>query len=172
MAAILEKQPYRNVRRGADSALPGFLPLLEAAARRGKGNSQSEKVPSSPAERCVSIAKGRGPICGRPLSGKRVCGACAGRDRVACDHMSGLCSVADDRGQDGFRDARSKQEGGFNCHWVPRSVPRLGSIDHTNCSCSSKLLRLRWERMLPANCFKRSYVLLSLSGASRRSARR
>jgi len=34
----------------------------------------------------------------------------------------------------------SKQYGGFeDCHWIARSVSRLGSIDRTICSLSSKL---------------------------------
>src|SRR5438105_4151681 len=39
--------------------------------------------------------------------------------------------------QDGFRDASSKHNGGFECrHRIPRSVSRLGSTDHTICSFS------------------------------------
>jgi hypothetical protein len=34
-------------------------------------------------------------------------------------------------GQDGFRNASSKQPGGIMCRWVARSVLRLGPIDHT-----------------------------------------
>src|SRR5437763_8349980 len=68
-------------------------------------------------------------------------GRSRGTDRIDCDHMPGLLlAVHMTACLDGFRDASSKQYGGFNrCHWVPRSVSRLGSIDHTICSVSSKL---------------------------------
>ena len=51
-------------------------------------------------------------------------------------------------GQDGFRDASSKQGCDVEHHWVPRSVSRLGSIDHTICSVSSKLRPQREQRWL------------------------
>jgi len=38
--------------------------------------------------------------------------------------------------QDGFRDESSKQSRDVKHRWVPRSVSRLGSIDHTICSVS------------------------------------
>jgi hypothetical protein len=42
-------------------------------------------------------------------------------------------------GQDGFRDPGSKQHCDLKeGHWVYRSVPRRGSIDHTICSLSCK----------------------------------
>ena len=43
-------------------------------------------------------------------------------------------------GQDGFRDKGCKQHGGLmQGHWGFRSVPRLGSIDHTICCSSCKV---------------------------------
>jgi hypothetical protein len=51
------------------------------------------------------------PICGRPPPCK-VLGSCF--DRIACDHMSGLCVRSHmTAGQDGFRDASSKHQGGL-----------------------------------------------------------
>ena len=58
-------------------------------------------------------------------------------DRIACDHMSGLLmAVHMTACQDGFRDESSKQSRDVKHRWVPRSVSRLGSIDHTICSVS------------------------------------
>ena len=90
-----------------------------------------------------SSARGRGPICGRPPSLQEMSD---GFGRIACGHMSGLFVRSHlTAGPAGIRDAGSKQEDGIYCHWVPRSVPRLRSIDHTNYSFSSKLLWLRRE---------------------------
>jgi hypothetical protein len=55
-------------------------------------------------------------------------------------YVRSVRAVTYDRCQDGFRSASSKQYSGFNRHWIPRSVSRLRSIDHTICSVSSKLL--------------------------------
>src|SRR5260370_22498969 len=61
-------------------------------------------------------------------------------DRIACDHMSGLLmAVHMTACQDGFRDAGSEHTRDVEHRRVPRSVARLGSIDHTICSVSSKL---------------------------------
>lgn len=50
-----------------------------------------------------------------------------GGDRIACDHMSGLLLRSGmTAGQDGVRDASSKQLCDVGHHWVPRSVSRLG----------------------------------------------
>ena len=69
-------------------------------------------------------------------------------DRIACDHMSGLLmAVHMTACQDGFRDESSKQSRDVKHRWVPRSVSRLGSIDHTICSVSSKL-RPQRERVI------------------------
>jgi len=61
-------------------------------------------------------------------------------DRIACDHMPGLYVRSHmTAGQDGFRDASSKQYGGL-CRrpLADPDVSRLGSIDHTICSFSCK----------------------------------
>jgi hypothetical protein len=77
------------------------------------------------------------PICGRPPPRKVFC---SGFDRIACVHMSGLSMRSHmNAGQDGFRDEGSKHQGDLSRgHWVYRSVPRRGSIDHTICSLSCK----------------------------------
>ena len=68
------------------------------------------------------------------VDGPRLARALQRADRIACDHMSGLLVRSHmTAGLDGFRDVSSKQRSGFECHWVPRSVSRLGSIDHTIC---------------------------------------
>ncbi|KSV89110.1 hypothetical protein N184_28440 [Sinorhizobium sp. GL28] len=51
-----------------------------------------------------------------------------------CVHMSGLLRSHMNAGQDEFRDMDSKQKVDFKSHCPQRSVPRLGSIDHTICS--------------------------------------
>jgi hypothetical protein len=66
-------------------------------------------------------------------------------------------------GQDGSRDVSSKQGGGIDCRWVPRSVSRLGSIDHTICVVSSKL-RPQHEAMVARAL--NSYAL-AIAAASR-----
>jgi hypothetical protein len=71
------------------------------------------------------------PICGRPPPHK---GLSTGFDLIACVHMSGLLSRSHmNAGQDGFRDASSKHAGDLCGQWGPRSISRLGSIDHTIC---------------------------------------
>jgi hypothetical protein len=77
------------------------------------------------------MIRGR-PICGRPPPRKVFCG---GFDPIACVHMSGLSMRPHmNAGQDGFRDNGSKQHCDLvRGHWVCRSVPRRGSIDHTIC---------------------------------------
>ena len=66
-------------------------------------------------------------------------------DRIACDHMSGLLTRSQmTAGQDGVRDASSKQGGGFERATGSHGVSRvLGSIDHTICSCKLSGLRGR-----------------------------
>ena len=61
--------------------------------------------------------------------------------RIACDHMSGLLTRSQmTAGQDGVRDASSKQSSGFERATGSHGVSRvLGSIDHAICSFSSKL---------------------------------
>src|SRR5258708_1344558 len=84
----------------------------------------------------VVPAEEPGPICGRPPA----CKSLAAADRIACDHMSGLMmAVHMTACQDGFRDAGSEHTRDVKHRRVPRSVSRLGSIDHTICSVSSKL---------------------------------
>jgi hypothetical protein len=63
--------------------------------------------------------------------------AARGSDRLR-SYVRSVDAVAHDRCQDGFRDVSSEQDSGFECHWVPRSVLRLGSIDRTICCFSSK----------------------------------
>src|SRR5208282_894222 len=73
----------------------------------------------------------------------------AGFDRIACDHMCGLFVRSHmTAGQDGFRDASSKQLSGVERRWVARSVSRLGLIDHTICSfsCKFRLQRVATDR--------------------------
>ena len=98
----------------------------------------------SAARRCsppLSSSRKRGPICGRPPSRKRLS---AGFDRIGCDHMSGLFLRSQlTAGPDGFRDARSKQRGGFGRHWVLRSVT------HRRFDRSHQLLLL--EQASPAS---------------------
>src|SRR5271154_4569321 len=49
-----------------------------------------------------------------------------GSDRIACAHMCGLFVRSHmTAGQDGFRDASSKQLNGIEYRWVARSVSRL-----------------------------------------------
>jgi hypothetical protein len=69
------------------------------------------------------------------------CKGGAASDRVACAHMSGLSMrPRTAAGQDGFREASSKQSCGLAMsHWITRSISPLGSTDHTICSVSSKL---------------------------------
>ena len=66
-------------------------------------------------------------------------------DQIACVHMSGLLVRSHmNAGQDGFRDKSSKQHSDLiEGHWIYRSVPRRGSIDHTICSLSCKF----WHRL-------------------------
>src|ERR1700688_902279 len=66
-------------------------------------------------------------------------------DQIACVHMSGLLVRSHmNAGQDGFRDPGSKQHCDLDeGHWVYRSVPRRGSIDHTICSFACKF----WHRL-------------------------
>ena len=66
-------------------------------------------------------------------------------DQIACVHMSGLFVRSHmNAGQDGFRDKGSKQQSDqIEGHWVYRSVPRRGSIDHTICSSPCKF----WHRL-------------------------
>jgi hypothetical protein len=61
-------------------------------------------------------------------------------DQIACVHMSGLFVRSHmNAGQDGFRDASSKQMGDLiEGHWNVRDFSRRGSIDHTICSLSCK----------------------------------
>ena len=61
-------------------------------------------------------------------------------DQIACVHMYGLLVRSHmNAGQDGFRDKSSKQQCDLlEGHWVCRSVPCRGSIDHTICSLSCK----------------------------------
>src|SRR5712672_4830362 len=56
--------------------------------------------------------------------------------RIACDHMSGLLTRSQmTAGQDGVRDASSKQSSGFERATGSHGVSRvLGSIDHAICS--------------------------------------
>ena len=79
----------------------------------------------------TQVAKLR-PICGRPPPRKMFL-QCF--DQIACAHMSGLVARSHvSAGQDGFRDKGSKQHSGqIEGHWVYRSVPCRGSIDHTIC---------------------------------------
>lgn len=58
-------------------------------------------------------------------------------------------------------------------HWVPRSVTYRGSIDHTNCSVSCKLLRLRRELRLAVNfsCGHRHCGARAVFGRGERGAR-
>ena len=104
-------------------------------ARPGRFGSQISRSSSRPSERKRARA-GTHMWTAPGLQGRS-----RGTDRIDCDHMSGLLlAVHMTACLDGFRDASSKQHSGFNrCHWVPRSVSRLGSIDHTICSVSSKL---------------------------------
>src|SRR5271170_8272762 len=61
-------------------------------------------------------------------------------------------------GQDGFRDTSSKHSGGQQAdHWLYRSVPCRGSIDHTICSLSCKF----WHRLSTV-----AVQLLPVSGQS------
>jgi hypothetical protein len=66
-------------------------------------------------------------------------------DRIACIHMSGLLIRSVTAGQDGFRDASSKQPSDLLFgQWVPRILSHLGSIDPTiYSSCSSGLGKVR-----------------------------
>ena len=80
-------------------------------------------------------------------------------DQIACVHMSGLSMRSHmNAGQDGFRDKGSKQQCDLiEGHWVYRSVPRRGSIDHTICSLSCKF----WHRLSTV-----AVQLLPVSGQS------
>jgi hypothetical protein len=79
--------------------------------------------------------------------------------------MSGLSMRSHmNAGQDGFRDKGSKQqcdlrEGG---HWVYRSVPCRGSINHTICSSSCKF----WHRLSTVAVFSCSPCLANLYAAT------
>jgi hypothetical protein len=81
-------------------------------------------------------------ICGRPPPRKVFR---RHFDQIACVHMSGLLVRSHmNAGQDGFRDPGPKQQCDLEeGHWVYRSVPRRGSIDHTICSFSCKF----WHRL-------------------------
>ena len=69
--------------------------------------------------------------------------AVRGSDRLR-SYVRSVIAVAHDRCQDGFRDASSKQRSDLGCHWVPRSVSRLG-IDR-----SRQLLLLEQAPAFPA----------------------
>ena len=61
-------------------------------------------------------------------------------DRIDCDHMSGLLiAVAHDRCQDGFRDASSKQYGGFEPPLDPTECLASGIDRSHHLPVSSKL---------------------------------
>ena len=80
-------------------------------------------------------------------------------DQIACVHRSGLSVRSHmNAGQDGFRDKGSKQQcDQIEGHWVCRSVPRRGSIDHTICFLSCKF----WHRLSTV-----AVQLLPVSGQS------
>ena len=107
-------------------------------------------------ERGVEVTTPRRPrpICGRPPP-RKVFLQCF--DQIACAHMSGLSVRSHmNAGQDGFRDKGSKQQyDQIEGHWVYRSVPRRGSIDHTICSSSCKF----WHRLSTV-----AFELLPVSG--------
>src|SRR5207237_4415637 len=54
-------------------------------------------------------------------------------------YVRSVVAVAHLRCQDGFRDTSSKQYGGIEHHWVPRSVSRLGIDRSHHLLVSSKL---------------------------------
>src|SRR5215211_8722593 len=61
-------------------------------------------------------------------------------DRIACDHMSGLLMRSHmTAAKMGSATRVPNMYAVWNHRWVPRSVSRLGSIDHAICSVSSKL---------------------------------
>jgi hypothetical protein len=83
------------------------------------------------------------------VDGPRFARVDAGFDRIACNHMCGLFVRSHmTAGQDGFRDASSKQLFGIEHRGGKRSVSRLGSIDHTICSfsCKFRLQRIAMGR--------------------------
>ena len=74
-------------------------------------------------------------------------------------YVRSVVAATHDRCQAGFRDASSKQSRGLGCHWVPRSVSRLG-IDR-----SHQLLRLEQASGLAgggdrSSCRRRGHVSL------------
>jgi hypothetical protein len=87
------------------------------------------------------VIRGR-PICGRPPPRKVFRRYF---DQIACVHMFGLLGRSHmNAGQDGFGGPGSKQHCDLDeGHWVYRSVPRRGSIDHTICSFACKF----WHRL-------------------------
>src|SRR3954454_21875192 len=73
----------------------------------------------------------RDPYVDGPSVARAFAGAC---DRIACNHMSGLLMRSHmTAGQDGVRDASSKQSSGFERATGSHGVSRvLGSIDRSH----------------------------------------
>ena len=92
----------------------------------------------SPHLSCRPRASARAPvpICGRPPACKRS----AVVQRIACDHMSGLLSRSHMTAAKMVSATRGPNRVAVSDATGYRGVSRvLGSIDHTNCSVSSKL---------------------------------
>src|SRR3984957_20515482 len=107
--------------------------LHREARPRGQRGIRA-RVKESPS--LSSRPKSRDPY----VDGPRLARAWQGAARIAIDHMSGLLIAGRLAAcQDGYRYAGSEHTRDVKHRRVPRSVSRLGSIDHAICSVSSKL---------------------------------